>query len=119
MTGAHAILLDPLVPLPAVWVAAGLCALMVGLALWRGLPGWWLRGLTAAALLAALLNPSLQTEERRPLSDIVLVLVDDTASNRLSDRAAQTAAALAHVEDRLARLTVTELRVVRLGDGPD
>jgi hypothetical protein len=119
MTGAHAILLDPLVPLPVVWVAAGLCAVMVGLALWRGLPGWWLRALTAAALLAALLNPSLQTEERRPLSDIVLVVADDTSSNLLSDRAAQTDAALAHVEERLARLPDTEVRVIRLGDGPD
>ncbi len=119
MTGAHAILLDPLVPMPAIWLAAALCAAMVALALWRGLPGWWLRGLTAVALLAALANPSLQTEERNPLADIVLVVVDETASNRLSDRADQTAAALEHVEERLARLPDTEVRVIRLGDGPE
>jgi hypothetical protein len=119
MMGGQTILLDPLVPWVAIWVAAGLAVSMVGLALWRGLPGWWLRGMTAAALLAALSNPSLQTEERRPLSDIVLLVVDESASNRLSDRAEQTAEAVAHVEERLARLPDTEVRVIRLGDGPD
>jgi len=116
---AQTILLAPLVPMPVLWTAAGLALLLVGVAVWRGLSGWWLRGLTALALLAALANPSLQSEERTPLTDIVLVVVDDTASNRVSDRPEQTARALAHVEDRVARLPDTELRVIRLGDGPD
>ena len=116
---AQTILLDPLLPMPVIWAAAAFALALVGFALWRGLSGWWLRGLTAAALLAALANPSLQTEERSPLTDIVLVVVDETASNRISDRAEQTARALEHVEERLGRLPDTELRVIRLGDGPD
>jgi hypothetical protein len=40
--------------------------------------------------LAALLNPSLQTEDREPLSDIVLVVADASASQRLSDRPDQS-----------------------------
>ena len=116
---AQTILLDPLVPMPLIWAGAVLALAMVGVALWRGLSGWWLRGLAAAALLAAIANPSLQTEERRPLSDIVIAVVDDTASNRLSDRAEQTEAALEHLEARVARLPDTELRVVRVPDGRD
>ncbi|MGY6412251.1 MAG: hypothetical protein ACXIUV_14660 [Alkalilacustris sp.] len=116
---AQTILLDPLVPMALIWAGAVLALAMVGVALWRGLSGWWLRGLAAVALLAAIANPSLQTEERQPLSDIVIAVVDDTASNRLSDRAEQTEAALAHLEARVARLADTELRVVRVPDGRD
>ena len=116
---ASQIILDPLVPMPLIWAAAALAVAMVGLALWRGLGGWWLRGLAAVALLAALANPSLQSEERSPLTDIVIAVVDDTASNRIAGRAEQTAEALAHLRERVERLGDTELREVRLGDGPD
>lgn len=85
MTGTQDIVFAPLVPVLALWVLAGLAAAMVALALWQGLRGWWLRGLAALAVLAALANPSLQNETREPLSDIALVLVDDTASNRIGD----------------------------------
>ncbi len=114
---AAELVLNPLVPWVVLYVAAALALAGVVLAVWRGLTGWWLRGLTALAVLVALANPSLQTEERAALSDIVLVVVDETASNRVSDRAAQTEAALAHVTDRLAALPDTETRVVRVPDG--
>ncbi len=117
MTGAQ-IILDPLVPWVVLVIAGAIALVLVGLALWRGLPGWWLRGLAAVALLAALANPALQSEERDPLSDIALVVVDDTASNRLGVRAEQTAEALAHLEARIGALDNTELRVVRVPDGP-
>jgi len=114
---AAEVILDPLVPWVVLYAAVGLALGGLALAVWRGLSGWWLRGLTAVAVLVALANPSLQTEERAPLSDIVLVVVDDSASNRVSDRAAQTEAALSHVVDRLAELPDTETRVVRVPDG--
>ena len=117
MTGA--VIFDPLLPWPALWGAAALAAGVTALALWRGLSGWWLRGLAALVLLLALANPALQSEEREPLSDIVVVVVDESASQRLSDRAAQTAAALARIEAQVAVLPDTELRVLRLGDGAD
>ena len=63
-------------------------------ALWRGLSGWALRGLTALVLLTALANPSLQTEDRTPLSDIVLLVTDRSASQKIADRDAQTTAAV-------------------------
>ncbi|WP_144023255.1 hypothetical protein, partial [Brevirhabdus pacifica] len=56
------ILFSPLVPWALLAGAGLLSALMVGLALWRGLPGWWLRGLGLSLLLVALANPSLQSE---------------------------------------------------------
>lgn len=110
------IIFDPLLPMPVLWAAAAFAAVFIGLALWRGLSGWWLRLFALAALLLAVSNPSLQNEDRDPLSDIVIVVVDESASQRISDRTDQTAQALAAVEAEVAALPNTELRVVRVGD---
>ena len=113
----NALILDPLVPLWLLWGLAGLALLGIGLALWRGLSGWPWRGLAALMLLAALANPSLQSEDRKPLSDIVIALVDDSASQSVGDRKAQTEAGLAALRAEVAALPDTELRVVRVPDG--
>jgi hypothetical protein len=80
---------------------------VVGLALWRGLKGWWLRAARGRGGALALLNPSWRQEDRAGLSNIALVVVDETASNRIGDRAEQTAEALEQIEARLARLGET------------
>lgn len=109
----------PLVPWGLVYVLAGLALALVAFALWRGLSGWWLRGLALAALVAALANPALQEEERQNLSDIVIVVVDESASQGLADRRARTEAALAAVQAEVAGLPNTELRIRRVGDGAE
>ena len=115
MTGT--VVLDPLLPMVAIYVVSALVALGVALAIWRQLPGWWLRGLAGLALLAALLNPAAQTEDREALSDIVVLVIDQSASQRISNRETQTEAAIANVQSEVARLDNTELRVVTVGDG--
>ncbi len=115
---AQIILFDPLLPWPALYVLAGAVALIVALAIWRRLSGWAFRLLASGVLLAALLNPSLQSEEREPLSDIVLLVIDVSASQRLSDRPDQMADAIAALEDEVAGLGM-ELRTTRVGDAPD
>jgi hypothetical protein len=114
-----ALTLDPLVPWPVLWGLAAFAAVLLAVAVWRGLSGWWLRGLTALVVLAAIANPSLQEEERAALSDIVLLVVDDSASQGLGDRAAQVEAAIAGVEAEVARLENTELRIRRFADAPE
>jgi hypothetical protein len=91
---SRTVIFDPLVPLPLIWALAALAVVMLAFAIWRGLRGWPLRGLAMLALGLALVNPSLQEENRKPLSDIILAVVDDSASQRLADRPAQTEAAL-------------------------
>lgn len=113
------ILFDPLLPWVVLWVATALAVGLVGLALWRGARGWWLRGLAAAALLVAIANPSYQIEEREPLSDIVLMVVDRTASQRIGARPEQTDAAVDRIEAAIAALPETELRTVTLLDGEE
>ena len=115
---AQTILFDPLVPVWLIWKLGVLSVLITGLALWRGLAGWPLRALAAVALLSALANPALQSEEREPLSDIVLVVADQSASQRIADRPDQTEAALAALEAQIASLGM-EMRLARVGDGAD
>ncbi|HMO73043.1 MAG TPA: hypothetical protein PKC84_15630, partial [Paracoccaceae bacterium] len=115
MTGT--LILAPLMPVTILAGIALLALALVGLALHKGLSGWWLRGLAAAAILGALANPSWQEEDRAPLSDIVIAVVDESASQRIAERPAQTAAALAALEREVAALPNTELRVARVGDG--
>ncbi|MEZ5751030.1 MAG: hypothetical protein R3D60_03345 [Paracoccaceae bacterium] len=103
----------------AVVAVLGVLALGVtALSIWRGLIGWPWRALAMAVLLAALANPSLQTEDRRPLGDIAVVLRDETGSNLLSDRAEQTAEAEAELVQALTDMGV-EARVSVLRDAPD
>lgn len=113
---AGRIIFDPLLPWVVLWVAVALAVVFVGIALWRGLSGWWLRALALAVLLLAVANPSLQLEDRDALSDIVLLVVDESASQGIDVRPEQVAAAVAEVEAEIATLGNTELRVVSLGD---
>ena len=115
MTGA--VIFDPLLPWWAIWSAAALASALSGLALWRGLAGWWLRALASAALVAALANPAFQREERVPLNDIVLLVNDRSASQEISDRPAQSEAALEGLRAAIRALPGTELREVVVGDG--
>ena len=111
-----ALLFDPLLPL---WLLVALAACVLAalaLAAVRRLAGWPYRGLAVAFVFLALLNPSLKTEERQAEADIVIVVVDRSSSQGLSDRAAQTEAALAHVTAQLAARPATEMRLVEVAD---
>ena len=110
---------DPLLSWPFLWALAGALAAVLAVALWRGLSGWFLRGLAGAAILFALSGPSLQQEERQSLSDIVILLVDDSASQGLGTRRAQTESAVRQIQSRIGAMANTELRVKHIPDGED
>jgi hypothetical protein len=112
------VVFDPLLPWGVLAGLAAGMALLLAFAGWRGLLGAWVRAIGAAVLLFALANPSLQKEERDPLSDIVLVVVDESASQRIGGRAEQTEAALTALEAEITARPNTDLQVVRLGDAP-
>ncbi len=107
----------PLLPWPVIAVLGALAALILALSLWRGLRGWALRGLAALVLIAAIAQPALQREDKSPLSDIVLMIADQSASNRLAGRDAQTGEAMAGLAARLAARPNTEVRQITLPDG--
>jgi len=113
------IIFDPLLPWASLWAGVLLGVVFVTISIWRGLAGWWLRGLAFAVLLLAIANPSLQIEDRDPLTDIVILLVDESASQIISDRPDQTAQAISDIAAKIDRLPNAELRIVRLGDSED
>lgn len=114
---SETIVLAPQLPATLLAGAAIAAAGLLGLAAWRRMPGTLWRAVAAAFLFLALLDPRLsrQTLESRP--DVALVMVDDSPSQRVGERPAQTTAALKAVEAALARLSNLEIRVVRSEGG--
>ncbi len=112
------IVFDPLLPWWLIAALSGVALTAVALALRGGLSGWALRGLAALVVIAALAGPVYQQEERERLTDIVLMVEDESASQQLSDRAARTSAA-ATLAASIAARDNTELRRITLPDGED
>lgn len=110
---------DPLLAWPFVAALAALALLAAGLAWWRGLRGWPWRALAGLAAAAALAGPTLETGVRRGLSDIVLLVEDQSASQSLPGRTEQARAAADALTERLTARPGTELRRITVGDDPD
>ena len=115
MTGS--LVFDPLLPWVVIVVLAALAAAGIGLAVWRGLQGWALRALAASVVLAALAQPSYQVEDRAPLSNIVLIVEDKSASQSLGDRFDSTTNASVALVAQLNARPNTEIRRIEVGDG--
>jgi uncharacterized membrane protein len=73
------------------------------------------RFLALIALAAALINPVLLDEEREPLKSVVALVVDRSQSQDIGGRQAETSAALAGLQERLARFKQFDVRVVEAG----
>src|SRR5437762_2035821 len=80
---------SPMVPAPLFWAGAVLAAVLVILLLFRRSRGALLRALSLAALLLALSNPTLRQEERESLSNIAIVVVDESLSQSIAGRPGQ------------------------------
>lgn len=106
----------PLVPLPLLIGLAVLAAVAAGIALVLAGRSAILRALALTVLAVALADPSLVFEDREPVKDVVAVVVDKSASNRLADRTAQTDAAKAEVERQLRGIAGVETRTIEVTD---
>ena len=117
MTGT--VLFDPLLPWPVLVTLAGFVLAAVALAGLRGLRGWALRGMAGVIILGALSGPALQQEDRAPLTDIVILAEDQSASQRLGDRTTQTKNTAAALAAALAARGSTEVRRITIRDGAE
>ncbi|WP_323008993.1 hypothetical protein [Paracoccus sp. (in: a-proteobacteria)] len=110
---------DPMLPWPLVGALALLGVLVALWSLWRGLRGWFWRGIAGLAVAAALAGPALESGVRNKLSDIVILLDDRSSSQSLPGRAEQTDAAIDDLTRQLSALPDTEIRRVTVTDDPD
>jgi hypothetical protein len=113
------VIFAPLVPLGILIGLAVVAAVATALAWWRGLSGWWLRGVAYAVVISILGNPMIRDVSSADLEDIAVVIVDRTSSNRLGNRPEQVQQTL---DDLLARLGTRQgmrVRQIMLDDAPD
>ena len=103
---------SPLLPPWALYLLAAAALVVLAVLIWRRARGAWARALALGLLLLGLCDPNLVEENRRPLKDIVAVVVDRSASQDIGERPRQTNAARDEVEARLKALGDVDLRVV-------
>ena len=109
-TSAVSVAFDPLLPWPVLIAlgAVGLALVLLGLrARARGLT--W-RFLAVIVVLAALANPALIEEQRKPIADIALIVTDDSDSMAIGDRHTQVQAAREALKKKLAQQEGLEVR---------
>ena len=104
---------EPYLPLAALIALAVIAIALTAVALYASQRGALLRGLALAALFAALLNPSVNQEVREPMSDIAVMLIDQSASQSIGERTAQTAKAVESLKAAATGLKNLELRTDR------
>ena len=109
--------LSPLFPLAAIAGLALAALVILALGLVRRAPGLVWRLLALAGLMLALLNPTVVVEERDPLKDIAVVILDQSPSQNIGERMSRGEEALAALEEKLAGREDIELRVHRLQPG--
>ncbi len=108
----------PLLPPPLLAGLALIAAVLLGLMIWHRWRGAALRAAALALLLAALFNPSLRQEDRQPIADIAVAVVDQSQSQQTGNRPARTAEALAALTAQVKGLGM-ELRTVTVRSGLD
>ncbi len=105
-------------PMLPVWTLAvlGLATLVVvGLGLFARARGAWWRAGAALALLAAIANPTLVAERREARPDVAVLVVDESPSQKIGNRLADTRRAAEQLSAKLAQLPGTEVRTVTVG----
>jgi hypothetical protein len=93
---------DPLLPTASLAAVLAPPVLAFGWGAIRRAPGTLWRGTTIFILGLVLANPSLVTEQRQPLRDVAVVVVDRSPSQNLYGRMAQADRALAALRTKLA-----------------
>jgi hypothetical protein len=113
------IALAPYLPVNLIAALAVVAALITLLALRNRAKGAIFRALALALLIAALLNPSLIAEEHEALKDTALLVIDDSASMKIGDRATQSATAETAITQKLSALPDLDVQTIHVKGGEE
>ncbi len=108
---------DPSVPPALLWALTAFAALLLAAGAARRARGTVLRAAAFAALLLWLAGPRLTEETRAGLPDIGVLVVDQTASMNIGERAKLAEAARRAVEDAAGKAPDLQLRTVTVPEG--
>ena len=97
---------------PWLWLLGLLCLLVGLLSIWRRPGPGLLRALALGLLFLTLLNPQLKQEQRDRLSNIALVIVDHSDSQKITRRLPRTLALEKQLTQKLKQLGNLDVRVV-------
>jgi hypothetical protein len=109
------VLFEPLIPYWAIALLAVLALVVVAVGVVLRARGALLRAIATAALLLGLANPVLQQEEREHLSNIAVVVVDESLSQSLGGRIDQARSAEDQLRSQLEDIDGLEVRWVTSG----
>jgi hypothetical protein len=113
-TSAVSIAFDPLLGWPVLMVLGAIGLVLVLMGLRAGARGTFWRLSSVLVVLAALSNPALVEEQRKPIADVALVVTDDSDSMAIGDRRAQVQAAREALKKKLAQQEGLEVREATL-----
>ena len=102
-------ILGPLLVLAALAVAAAFAG--------KGRARWW-RLVLMSGIALALFQPSIVREQRDPVKDVAVVVVDRSPSQHFTGRTERTEQAVAALKTELARFPDLETRVVESDNSP-
>jgi hypothetical protein len=109
-TSAVSVAFDPLLGWTVLAVLGGIGLVLVLLGLRAGARGTIWRLGSLIVVLAALSNPSLIEEQRKPIADVALVVVDDSDSMAIGERRQQVQAARESLKRKLSQQEGLEVR---------
>lgn len=110
---------DPLLNWPALAMITLALAAALSWSLIKRTRGFLLRILAAAALIAAIANPALLSEQRGPLKSTVAIIVDESQSQRYGERQTQTEQALKQLKVKIERFDNFDVRVISASKAGD
>ena len=102
----------PFFPPALLAVCAALCVAVIALSAWRNRRGAALRALSLSCFMLALANPNLKNEDRKSLSNIAVVVADESSSMQLAGRGERARQIEAELKEKLAKIPNLEVRFV-------
>ena len=102
-----------------IWLVTAVGAVIIAFCLFgliRQLRGSLLRLVAGVLVCLALFNPAILQEDRTRLKTIIPLVVDNTTSQKLNNREAETEQAVAELKTRFEKLENFELREIHSGD---
>jgi len=109
------VLFEPLIPLWGLITLAVAAALVVSVGVALRARSAIIRALATACLLLALANPVIHEEDRESLSNIAVVVTDNSLSQALGGREDQTARAAQELREQLEAIDNLDVRWVTTG----